>query len=40
MTEIELENKIISPVIVASEIDNKRFAYFLGRELATIIDDY
>ena len=38
--EIELENKIISPVIVASGIDNKRFAYFLERELTTIIDDY
>jgi hypothetical protein len=38
--EIELENKIISPVIVASGIDNKKFAYFLERELTTIIDDY
>lgn len=38
--EVELENKIISPIIVASEIDNKRFAYFLERELATIIDEY
>ncbi len=38
--EVELENKIISPIIVASEIDNKRFAYFLERELATIIDDF
>ncbi len=38
--EIELENKIISPVIVASGIDNKKFAYFLERELTTVIDDY
>lgn len=38
--EYELENKIISPVIVASEIDNKKFAYFLERELSTIIGDY
>jgi hypothetical protein len=38
--EFELENKIISPVIVASEIDNKKFAYFLERELSTIIGDY
>ena len=38
--EVELENKIISPIIVASEIDNKRFAYFLERELSTTIDEY
>lgn len=38
--EIELENKLISPVIVASGIDNKNFAYFLERELSTTIDDY
>ena len=38
--EIELENKMISPIIVSSKIDNKKFAYFLERELTTIIDDY
>ncbi len=38
--EIELENKLISPVIVASGIDNKNFAYFLERELSTTIDEY
>jgi hypothetical protein len=38
--EIELENKLISPVIVASGIDNKNFAYFLERELAITIDEY
>ncbi|PWK29454.1 hypothetical protein LV89_00294 [Arcicella aurantiaca] len=38
--EIELENKLISPVIVASGIDNKKFAYFLERELSTTIDEY
>lgn len=38
--EIELENKLISPVIVASGIDNKNFAYFLERELAIIIDEH
>lgn len=38
--EIELENKLISPVIVASGIDNKNFAYFLERELSATIDEY
>jgi hypothetical protein len=38
--EVELENKIISPIIVLSGMDNKQFAYFLERELATTIDDY
>ncbi len=38
--EIELENKLISPVIVASGVDNKNFAYFLERELAITIDEY
>ncbi len=38
--EIELENKLISPVIVASGIDNKNFAYFLERELSFTIDNH
>lgn len=38
--EIELENKIISPIIVLSQMDNKRFAYFLERELKTNIGEY
>lgn len=38
--EIELENKMISPIFVASEIDNKRFSYFLERELFVSFDDY
>ncbi len=38
--EAELENKIISPLFVFSKIDNKKFVYFLERELAITIDDY
>lgn len=38
--EIELENKLISPLIVFSEIENKQFAYFLERELKVEIGDY
>jgi hypothetical protein len=38
--EAELENKIISPLFVFAQIDNKKFAYFLERELAITIDDY
>jgi len=38
--EVELENKIISPLIVFSEIDNRQFAYFLERELAATIGEY
>lgn len=38
--EVELENKIISPLIVLSGMDNKQFAYFLERELSATIDDY
>ncbi len=38
--EVELENKIISPIIVFSDIDNRRFAYFLERNLAETIGEY
>jgi hypothetical protein len=38
--EAELENKIISPLFVFAQIDNKKFAYFLERELAITIDEY
>ncbi|MFN0201936.1 MAG: hypothetical protein ACKVTZ_10470 [Bacteroidia bacterium] len=38
--EIELENKIISPIIVFSQMDNKQFAYFLERELSCVIGDH
>ena len=38
--EVELENKIISPIIVFSEIANQQYSYFLERELAATIEDY
>jgi hypothetical protein len=38
--EAELENKIISPLIVFSQIDNEEFAYFLERNLAATIGEY
>jgi hypothetical protein len=38
--EVELENKLISPLIVLSGIDNKQFSYFLERELSAEIGDY
>ena len=38
--ETELENKIISPLVVYAQIDNPKFSYFLERDLAITIDDY
>lgn len=38
--EVELENKMISPIIVFSGIQNKKFSYFLERELAAEIDGF
>ena len=38
--EVELENKIISPIIVFSEIQNKKFSYFLERNLSTTILEF
>ena len=38
--ETELENKLISPVIVFSGIENQKFAYFLERDLTATIGDY
>ena len=38
--EVELENKIISPIIVFSGIQNKKFSYFLERELTAQIDGF
>ena len=38
--EVELENKIISPIIVFSGIQNKEFSYFLNRNLSTTIGEY
>ncbi|MCU0445898.1 MAG: hypothetical protein MUE85_13385 [Microscillaceae bacterium] len=38
--EVELENKLISPLIILSKIDNEQFAYFLERELSATIGEY
>ncbi len=38
--EVELENKLISPVIVFSDIANEKYSYFLERELTATIGDY
>ena len=38
--EAELENKIISPIIVFSQIDNEEFSYFLERPLEATIGDF
>lgn len=38
--EVELENKLISPVIVFSGIESRRFVYFLERELSAIIGEH
>ena len=38
--EVELENKIISPLFVFSKISNEQFSYFLERDLALTIGDY
>jgi hypothetical protein len=38
--EVELENKLISPVIVFSDIANEKYSYFLERDLTATIDNY
>jgi hypothetical protein len=38
--EVELENKIISPIFVFSGISSKAFSYFLERDLSVTIDEY
>ena len=38
--EVELENKIISPIIVFSEISNQKYSYFLERELSITLNEY
>ena len=38
--EVELENKLISPVIVFSGIENEQFSYFLERDLSATIGEY
>lgn len=36
----ELMGKIVSPIIVSSEIQNKKFSYFLDREFGVCIDSF
>jgi hypothetical protein len=38
--EVELENRIISPIIVCAKISNKKFSYFLERPLVATIGNY
>lgn len=38
--EAELENKMISPVIVFSEIANQKYSYFLERDLSMTVEDF
>jgi hypothetical protein len=38
--EVELENKLISPLIVFSGISNQKYSYFLERELSDSINEY
>lgn len=38
--EVELENKFISPMIMFASPTDRRFSYFLERDLATTIGDY
>lgn len=38
--EAELRNKIIGPLFVFSDIDNRAFAYFVERELSATIGEY
>lgn len=38
--EVELENKIISPIFIFAGFSSKQFSYFLERDLAAIIGDY
>ena len=38
--EVELENKLISPLIVFVDFDNEQFAYFLERDLQATIGEH
>ncbi|HEW98883.1 MAG: hypothetical protein DRR16_25015 [Candidatus Parabeggiatoa sp. nov. 3] len=38
--ETELENKFISPLIMAAKIDDRQMGYFLERALSGIVGDY
>ncbi len=38
--EVELENKFISPLIMAARIDDEEISYFLERQIEGIVGDY
>ena len=38
--ETELENKFISPLIMAADIDDEQIGYFLERPLSGVVEDY
>ena len=38
--EVELENKFISPVIMAAKIDDRKIGYFLERSLKGVVGEY
>jgi hypothetical protein len=38
--ETELQNKIISPLFVFADIDNREFSYFLERDVNAVIGEY
>jgi hypothetical protein len=38
--EVELENKFISPLIMAAKIDNRKIGYFLERSLTGIVGNH
>lgn len=38
--EVELENKFISPLIMATQINDREIGYFLERSFTGVVDDY
>ena len=38
--EVELENKFISPLIMAAKFEDRKIAYFLERQLSAVVGDY
>jgi hypothetical protein len=38
--EVELENKFISPLIIAAKFDDRKIGYFLERPLSGVVGDY
>jgi hypothetical protein len=38
--EVELENKFISPLIMAVKFDDRKIGYFLERSLSAVVGDY